>query len=539
MILAIIVASGISMVIPSFGTSNPDTWTFMVYLDADNDLEIYGIHDFFEMSAVGSTSYVNIVVQMDRTPGYDSSYGNWETCKRFLITYGMQPTPANAIADIGEVNMGDPSTLVDFVSWSVANYPANHYVLDLWDHGGDWYGVCWDYSNFYDNIDMIELGSALSQIQTDNSGLVLDILGFDTCSGGSIEVAYQVYPYAHYMIASEHYIPDEGWNYTGPLLELTSDPNITPARLGDHILHYYSRFYESLKNTSEWYMLNESYTLSIVDLSVTASLVAEIDNLGNLLFNNLDYWVNHIAIARESTEAYLGVWSEDVVDLHHFAENLGFILPNGTIQQLSAAIIQDIETMVLNKTQGTNPENHMVTVDHHNGMSLYFPKEGVDYDSYYNGSIGLCSFSIDTSWDDFLESYLNMLQYGYPTVMHTSPVGTNASMFSTVEIWFSEPMDNDTLASAFSIFPSVDGNLFWNASENKLTFVPSSSLTPGENYSINISIDALDQQAVHLQRNYTWQFGVSGPIPEFNDLIIPVLALIGLVLLIACHRRKS
>jgi hypothetical protein len=41
-------------------------WTFMVYLDGDNNLEGAAIDDFMEMSSVGSTSNVNIVVQFDR-----------------------------------------------------------------------------------------------------------------------------------------------------------------------------------------------------------------------------------------------------------------------------------------------------------------------------------------------------------------------------------------------------------------------------------------------------------------------------------------
>jgi hypothetical protein len=41
-------------------------WTFMVYLDGDNNLEGAGIDDFMEMSSVSSTEGMNIVVQFDR-----------------------------------------------------------------------------------------------------------------------------------------------------------------------------------------------------------------------------------------------------------------------------------------------------------------------------------------------------------------------------------------------------------------------------------------------------------------------------------------
>ncbi|MBU1914523.1 MAG: hypothetical protein KJ563_04945, partial [Candidatus Thermoplasmatota archaeon] len=147
-IIALLGAS--SLVFPKVTRGQTNTWTFMVYMDGDNDLERVAILDFLEMAAVGSTPNVNIVVEFDRSRFYDTSYGNWNTTKRFLVTSGMTPTAANASSDIGEVNMGNASTLVDFIDWGVTAYPANNYALVLWDHGGGWSGVCWDYTPPYD-----------------------------------------------------------------------------------------------------------------------------------------------------------------------------------------------------------------------------------------------------------------------------------------------------------------------------------------------------------------------------------------------------
>jgi hypothetical protein len=47
---------------------NVPEWTVMIYLDADNNLESAGINDINEMEMVGSTTDVNIVVQVDRIP---------------------------------------------------------------------------------------------------------------------------------------------------------------------------------------------------------------------------------------------------------------------------------------------------------------------------------------------------------------------------------------------------------------------------------------------------------------------------------------
>ncbi len=44
------------------------------------------------------------------------------------------------VADLGEVNMADGQTLVDFVTWAVQTYPADKYVLILSDHGMGWPG---------------------------------------------------------------------------------------------------------------------------------------------------------------------------------------------------------------------------------------------------------------------------------------------------------------------------------------------------------------------------------------------------------------
>ncbi len=68
---------------------NIPEWTVMVYLDSDNNLESAGIADINEMEIAGSTTDVNIVVQVDRIPysvlasnneGYlDDTSNGWPT----------------------------------------------------------------------------------------------------------------------------------------------------------------------------------------------------------------------------------------------------------------------------------------------------------------------------------------------------------------------------------------------------------------------------------------------------------------------------
>jgi hypothetical protein len=62
------------------------TWTFLVYMASDNDLEPFAVQDLMEMQAVGSSDEVNIVVQSDRAAGYEEIAGNWTDTRRFYVT---------------------------------------------------------------------------------------------------------------------------------------------------------------------------------------------------------------------------------------------------------------------------------------------------------------------------------------------------------------------------------------------------------------------------------------------------------------------
>ena len=123
------------------GESTPQIeWTIMVYMDGDNNLEGAGIADINEMEEVGSTNDINIVVQFDRTPGWDSTNGDWNTTRRYYIEQDTDTSTISStlISDLGELNMGDPNTLSNFVIWAIQNYPADHYALIIWDHGSGW-----------------------------------------------------------------------------------------------------------------------------------------------------------------------------------------------------------------------------------------------------------------------------------------------------------------------------------------------------------------------------------------------------------------
>ena len=119
------------------GVTPGQKWTILLYQDADDKVLEQDIFiDFNEAERVGSTDRVRIVAQMDRYQGGFNGDGNWTDTRRFLL---QQDDDLNTIASpyqsIGEADMSDPQTLVDFVTWGIQEFPADKYVLIMSDHG--------------------------------------------------------------------------------------------------------------------------------------------------------------------------------------------------------------------------------------------------------------------------------------------------------------------------------------------------------------------------------------------------------------------
>ncbi|KAF5429974.1 hypothetical protein C5S39_08270, partial [Candidatus Methanophagaceae archaeon] len=363
----------------------PSNWTFIVYLGADNDLEGAGIDDFLEMSSVGTTSDVNIVVQFDRIPDYDGSYGNWVTCKRFLVTPGVTPTAANATEDLGECNMGDPDTLTEFVNWAMTNYPADNYALILWNHGSGWKkgvpwgditgsgrGVCWDYTNNSDYLTLQETEQAL----TDK---YVDLLGYDACVMHMVEVVYQVLANAGISVGSEESEPWDGWPYDTILGDLMGTPTMTSRSLGTTIVQRYIASYAPATDQTQ----------SAVDNADLPGLVTAVDNLAQALITEIN--VGNRAQVQQARSETVEIGS-DYIDIYHFAQQVQTCVPGAATE--AQAVRDAVGTAVYAEAHGSAVPN-----DH--GLSIYFPESEADYLTSY----GNTKFANDTNWDEFLIRY--------------------------------------------------------------------------------------------------------------------------------------
>ncbi len=358
-------------------------WTIMVYLNADNDLEAYGIQDLNEMEAVGSTNDFNIVVQMDRASGYDATNGDWKTCRRYYVTKDANTSTISStmISDLGEVDMGSYSTLVSFVDWAKTNYPAEKYFLVLWDHGDGWYKgdeAIKSFSNDNSSGNAIdvsngEFANALSQIKT-KLGKNIDLIGFDACLMGMWEVMYIAKDYAGVMVCSEETEGAAGWYYTNFLNSLKSNPSMSAVDLGKAVVN----------GTSG------QSTLSVIDLTTVSTLSTKINTFAQELMNARGAgYSSTISSCRSSTKQF---YITSHIDLYDFANKIYSASVPTALKNAASDLMNYITGYVVKLYK--NSSSYSVC----RGVAIYHPTS-TSIDSRYNS----LPSSSATQWDEYIK----------------------------------------------------------------------------------------------------------------------------------------
>ena len=195
-------------------------WTIMVYMSGDNNLEDFIVKDIeLELGLAGSNADIQIVALADRGPGYDTSRGNWQTTKLYHVTQGIVADAASAVADWGERNFGDPQTLIELVTWTKTNYPADRYALYFWGHGWNWHpGWVMEDDTDVDTLDYHELKAAIPQLG------FIDVVGYDGCNMATMEIYKLWQDKATAIAASEEYVGWNGIEYDSVIAQLRANP---------------------------------------------------------------------------------------------------------------------------------------------------------------------------------------------------------------------------------------------------------------------------------------------------------------------------
>lgn len=378
-------------------------WTLLIFLNADNDLEPYGVEDVNEMEKIGSTDEVAIVVIMDRSPGFDSSNGDWTDTRRFVIEKDDDPrtmTSARLPADggkaeaLGELDLGDPRTLKEFIKWGQERYPAEHYLLDLWNHGSGWrHRRVWEAAptrgvSFDDtqgtHITTTELPYALD---VENR---LDLVVFDSSLMQMFEVAYEIHHRTDIIVGSEESPPGEGYPYDEWLAPLTANPDMTPQELAQTIVNKTIDFLSGTFDVTQSALIAAQLPLLATALDrFAAALIAAYDKYGSGPFDR----------ARRSTQRYGfgSIYFAPYKDLIDYGDQVVAETNDDTLRERVNALKQALGQALLAERHAGS------SVSRSHGLSIYVP-DSTDYRDTRTRYRKL-ALAKETRWDEWLDTY--------------------------------------------------------------------------------------------------------------------------------------
>ena len=472
-------------------------WTFMVYLNGDNDLDPFMDEAFNNMEKAAQNPDVNILALWDRcsllsddgTECFDKDEGI-ENTRLYRVEYDNTDLITSPVQEVdwnpGELDMGDPATLVNFVTWAKDNYPAKHYFLSILDHGGGWSptfpeeseqklaslsppvppnfgglggqdhfvplrrsyhmfggtGLSWDFSDGYSYLSTAEMRRAFCSMTMEGTEKI-DVVFYDACLVGMIEEVYAIKDYVNYFVGSEN----EAWGsmpYDQYINSITSSTQ--PRELAVDIVNEYT---ESLPLTGH------PSTMSAVDLAAINEVSLAADSLARAMINGL----NSAETMLQIKDAYLLTQKfdynsdfrlegdiEGYVDLYHLTlkirENVTDTAIQGAAQLVTNALLSGDGAFIIAEQHRsgypwviTEPLEYW-NLDNAHGISIYLPL-GQDLQMTLENEEGITkivkvrdwytddqlSFAANTQWNEFITAYYAVTSTPVPTSTLQGPRG--------------------------------------------------------------------------------------------------------------------
>jgi hypothetical protein len=354
------------------GAADLKDWTLIVFINADNNLDQFGVKDQQEMAKVGSNDALNIVTLIDREKS-GATLNHIE--KNNIVT----------IKDLGEVDMGDYVFFANSIKEMIAAYPAKHYAVVIWNHGSGWKnknngatkGISYDDSSG-NHITTEQLGLAMLEIKK-ALGKNLDVLCMDACLMQMLEVAYVVKDSCDFMVASEETEPGDGYPYDAILSKFKKDTS--PTEFCKNTVDAYAASYN---NGSQG---NSASTQSAIKCANLPALKDAIDGFAKMSIAGQYGQQYKDALTRVQKFYY-----KTNIDLAHLVELLNQSITDDSFKTASNKLESAIKaTIIANQATGATMKNAR-------GLAIYFPTSSYSFAQEYSK----LAFAQETMWDEML-----------------------------------------------------------------------------------------------------------------------------------------
>jgi hypothetical protein len=490
---------------------NQKEWTIMIYMAGDNNLAVdmaYAMEQIKGVAEQGADS-PNLFVYYDgNSPAIPTLYCDFsEPGKpRYVRSYKVPNKLDPPISKKENENAADPRSIVNFIDWCLNKVEvenggeisfgrrAEKYALIFSGHslGFQDIGLFKDESSgksmkmmdFYEMLERLtgtrkELEAVAStkgyegeERETKTKKLLgqkLDLLGFDSCVMGMLEVGYQFADRTKTIIASEGSVPSAGWTYAKILgcLAREQNRNIDTRRVAEFFVR-------------EFIQSQDAYTVGGVSVDMAAWDVSRFDELSNAFLDLSEVLLECFAdprsrIYRQMERAILHVhWKcqsymyDQNVDLGDFCELLdrecGLIVDElgsgddletlARVQTACRTVLEELQRAVI--LSGFSGGGYQYS----NGVSVFFPWSREAYEVSKKNYESLW-FAKEAkrgrkSWKDFLKKYL--YEVTFRKSMPTTPDAAQGEKYRyTSGVRFDERVETVLAAVAGSSRTKIAG----------------------------------------------------------------------------------
>ena len=337
-------------------------WTVMIYL-CGTDLESkngMATENLLEISKTLANQQVNVLIETGGAKAWSTKEKlGFDIATDRLQRYKYDENGFTLVEERPLSNMAQTETLTEFIRWGQENYPADRYMLTIWDHGGgSMEGVILDELHNSAVMSLEDLGRAL-----DDANVPLELLFMDTCLMATIETCAVVDGQTRYLVASEETVPGYGGNYKGWLQYLFDNPECDSARLGRVICDTVQQKYAEQGAGAA-----DTVTMSVIDLKKMDAVYTAFDGMfaevGSLLQNVNAF--SEFAVAISRSETYYASEMRDIADMASRASG------HGISTETAKRLVNAVDDAVVYAIKGA-------THSYSHGISFYYAPTGSKY----------------------------------------------------------------------------------------------------------------------------------------------------------------
>jgi hypothetical protein len=273
--------------------------------------------------------------------------------------------------------------------------------LSIFDHGGGWApgdeafssnggtqahprrwcagssGLSWDFTSDYDYLDSAEIHQALGTIM-EHGSRPLDVVFYDACLTGMLEVAYQVKDYVSFFVSSQNI----GWapfgsrgRYVRTIQELP--PSATPRQMAQFLVEVYA---DSTPPDLH------PFTISATDLSSLSAVAGATDQLASAISQTLQapgqtsllhQVYNETQKLDYDSDFSIEPATDGFVDLYDFALHASESYAEPDVTTAAQSLMMAIDSAVVAERHRSGTPwmapDRVWNLDHAHGLSIFLP----------------------------------------------------------------------------------------------------------------------------------------------------------------------